>query len=48
MQNLLTHTIGIHWDVFNVFRDGIEHVIINPMVIYWQILDVSLQTCSHV
>ena len=42
MQTLLTHTIGIQWDVFDVFRDGIDHVMINPMVIYWQILDASL------
>jgi len=35
MQTLLTDTIGIQWDVFNVFHDGIDHVMINPMVIYW-------------
>jgi hypothetical protein len=29
-------------DVYDVFNDGIYHVIINPMVIYRQILDVSL------
>jgi hypothetical protein len=42
MQTLSTHTIGIQWDVFDVFHDGIDHVMINPMVIYWQILDASL------
>jgi hypothetical protein len=42
MQTLLTHTIGIQWDVFDVFRDGIDHVMIGSMVIYWQILDASL------
>jgi hypothetical protein len=42
MQALLTHTICIQWDVFDVFCDGIDHVMINPMVIYWQILDASL------
>ena len=42
MQTLLTHTIGIQWDVFDVLRDGIDHVMINPMVIYWLIIDASL------
>jgi hypothetical protein len=36
------HPIGIQWDVFNVFHDGINHVIIGKMLIYWQILGASL------
>jgi hypothetical protein len=35
-------TIGTQWDVFDVFHDGINHVIIGKMLIYCQILDASL------
>jgi hypothetical protein len=36
------HPIGIQWDVFDVFHDGINHVIIGKMLIYYQILGASL------
>jgi len=51
MKHLLTHTIGIYWDVFDVLRDVIDDGTIGQMVISsqttWSVHLVGIVLCLH-